>query len=83
MVAGVRRWYTVPEPGKKPASGRSAYTRASKAWPERVSWGCVRGSGSPAATRSCHSTRSMPLTISVTGCSTCRARASESTRADQ
>ena len=28
------------------------------------------GSGSPAATRSCHSTRSSPVTISVTGCST-------------
>ena len=27
---------------------------------------------SPAATRSCHSTRSSPVTISVTGCSTCR-----------
>ena len=29
------------------------------------------GSGSPAATRSCHSTRSRPVIISVTGCSTC------------
>ena len=28
--------------------------------------------GSPAATRSCHSTRSSPVIISVTGCSTCR-----------
>jgi hypothetical protein len=27
--------------------------------------------GSPEATRSCHSTRSRPVTISVTGCSTC------------
>ena len=30
-----------------------------------------RGSGSPRATRSCHSTRSSPVTHSVTGCSTC------------
>jgi hypothetical protein len=30
------------------------------------------GSGSPAATRSCHSTRSRPVMASVTGCSTCR-----------
>ena len=30
------------------------------------------GSGSPAATRICHSTRSCPVIISVTGCSTCR-----------
>ena len=30
------------------------------------------GSGSPAATRSCSSTRSSPVTASVTGCSTCR-----------
>ncbi len=29
------------------------------------------GSGSPAATRSCHSTRSTPVIASVTGCSTC------------
>ena len=30
------------------------------------------GSGSPAATRICHSTRSSPVIASVTGCSTCR-----------
>ena len=34
----------------------------------RSSW--RNGSGSPAATRNCHSTRSNPVTISVTGCST-------------
>ena len=34
------------------------------------SW--ASGSGSPAATRSCHSTRSRPVIASVTGCSTCR-----------
>ena len=32
---------------------------------------CVSGSGSPAATRNCHSTRSSPVIASVTGCSTC------------
>jgi hypothetical protein len=36
-----------------------------------VSCSCVSGSGSPAATRSCHSTRSRPVMASVTGCSTC------------
>ena len=30
------------------------------------------GKDSPAAMRSCHSTRSRPVTASVTGCSTCR-----------
>ena len=38
-------------------------------------WRCrpaVKGSSAPAATRSCHLTRSTPLTNSVTGCSTCR-----------
>ncbi len=33
---------------------------------------CAIGSFSPAAMRTCSSTRSMPVTISVTGCSTCR-----------
>ena len=37
---------------------------------ERLS--CVKGSGSPAATRNCARTRSTPVTHSVTGCSTCR-----------
>ena len=32
---------------------------------------CASGSGSPRATRSCHSTRSSPVMASVTGCSTC------------
>ena len=31
----------------------------------------VTGNFSPAAMRTCHSTRSQPVTISVTGCSTC------------
>ena len=32
---------------------------------------CCRVKRSPRATRSCHSTRSKPVTASVTGCSTC------------
>ena len=40
--------------------GRAARTMSS----------CVKGSGSPAATRICALIRSMPVTISVTGCST-------------
>ena len=35
------------------------------------SWSWVRGRGRPAATLSCHSTRSCPVMASLTGCSTC------------
>ena len=35
------------------------------------SWSCVRGRGWPAATLSCHSTKSCPVIASLTGCSTC------------
>ena len=48
------------------------YRRASMAWPLSVICACVRGRGWPEATRNCHSTRSRPEIISVTGCSTCR-----------
>ena len=37
-----------------------------------VAWSWRKGSGSSQATRNCHSTRSRPVIISVTGCSTCR-----------
>src|SRR5690348_18065641 len=37
-----------------------------------ISCSCDNGNGSPSAIRNCHSTRSMPWVISVTGCSTCR-----------
>ena len=47
----------------------SALTRASIAWP--VQRRRRASSASPAATRSCSSTRSRPVTSSVTGCSTC------------
>ncbi len=63
---------TSPPVGRKPRAGSSAYTRASMAWPVSVTSSCVNPSGSPAATRTCHSTRSRPVTSSVTGCSTCR-----------
>ena len=56
-----------------PPAGSSALMRTSMAWPRRdastSAW--VIGSGSPDATLICHSTRSMPVITSVTGCSTC------------
>jgi hypothetical protein len=42
------------------------------AWPLSLISSCASGSFSPNATRNCHSTRSMPVISSVTGCSTCR-----------
>jgi hypothetical protein len=45
--------------------------RHSMAQPRRGIWSCVKGSASPAATRIICSTRSMPVMLSVTGCSTC------------
>jgi hypothetical protein len=61
-----------PVAGRKLLSGFSAQMRASMAWPVMRSSSCCSGSGSPAATRNCHSTRSWPVMASVTGCSTCR-----------
>ena len=52
--------------------GFSALMRHSMAWPEKVMSFCLNESGAPDATRICSSTRSMPVTASVTGCSTCR-----------
>ncbi len=63
---------TVPPEGRKPLAGSSAQMRASTACPVRVMSSCAKGSRSPAATLSCHSTRSRPVTNSVTGCSTWR-----------
>ena len=58
-------------PGRR--TGRScassALMRASIAWPRHAR--PRTSSASPAATRSCSSTRSRPVTSSVTGCSTC------------
>ena len=53
-------------------AGFSAQRRTSIACPPVRISSCLSGSSSPAATRSCHSTRSSPVIISVTGCSTCR-----------
>ena len=69
--AGQRATCIVPVAGRKLASGFSAQMRASMAWPRIVSSCCASGSGWPAATRNCHSTRSSPVIASVTGCSTC------------
>ncbi|CAM5431261.1 hypothetical protein SGRIM128S_08675 [Streptomyces griseomycini] len=69
---GSRSFSTVPPEGRKPRAGSSAQTRASIAWPVSRMSACPNGSGSPAATRSCHSTRSSPVISSVTGCSTWR-----------
>ena len=66
MVPGLGR--------KRPPAGFSALIRISMECPRRCastsSW--LMGSGSPEATLICHSTRSIPVTISVTGCSTWR-----------
>ena len=61
-----------PALGRKPAAGSSAHTRTSMAWPRLVTSAWANPSGSPRATRSCAATRSMPVTHSVTGCSTWR-----------
>ena len=63
---------TVPGAGAKSRSGSSALSRASIAWPDG-------GGGSPSrrpppATWSCSFTRSSPVVISVTGCSSLEAR---------
>ncbi len=69
---GSCRARTVPPDGRNPREGSSAQTRASTACPVRRTSSCAKGSGSPDATRSCHSTRSRPVISSVTGCSTWR-----------
>ena len=58
----------VPGAGAKPCWGSSAFRRASMAWPN--DGGGSPSSSSPAAMRSCSLTRSTPVVISVTGCST-------------
>ena len=61
-----------PGQGRKaPPAGSSALTRTSMEQPSSAMSDCENGNGSPAAIRNCCSTRSMPVTISVTGCSTC------------
>ena len=62
-----------PGVGAKSRSGLSALIRASIAWP-RISHLLLgdRQRRSPPAIRSCSRTTSTPVTISLTGCSTCR-----------
>src|SRR3954452_7979435 len=60
-----------PVLGKNPRYGSSAYTRVSTDQPSSLTSSCVKASFSPAATRIICSTRSSPVTSSVTGCSTC------------
>ncbi len=50
--------------------GSSALMRHSMAWPRSSMSRWRNGSFSPAAMRICFCTMSMPVTISVTGCST-------------
>ncbi len=69
---GSDRARTVPPDGRNPRAGSSAQTRASIACPVSVTSDWSKPSGSPAATRSCSSTRSRPVISSVTGCSTWR-----------
>ena len=69
---GSCRSNTLPVSGTKPASASSAKMRHSMALPCHCTCSCRRGNASPWATRNCHSTKSKPVTISVTGCSTCR-----------
>ena len=57
---GSRYPCTTPVAGRNPLAGSSAYSRASTAWPESTRSACASVSGSPAATRSCCSTRSTP-----------------------
>jgi hypothetical protein len=45
--------------------------RHSIAWPRNWMSLCLKRSFSPAATRICSCTMSMPVIISLTGCSTC------------
>src|SRR5437867_8012810 len=55
-------------------SGSSALMRISMAWPFDSTSVCSKLSSRPAATRICSLTRSMPVTASVLGCSTCSRR---------
>ena len=51
-------------------TGSSALTRHSMAWPRGLHVWSRSFSGSPAASRICSRTRSMPVTILGDGCST-------------
>ena len=67
---GGRNSRIVPGIGRNPLAGSSALMRTSIAQPLRVTSRCLTVSRSPAAIRIIHLIRSMPVIISVTGCST-------------
>ena len=69
--SGGRKRVIVPGAGAKSRAGSSALSLISSACPRRGARP-VSESGSPAATRSCSRTMSMPVTSSLTGCSTWR-----------
>ena len=60
-----------PGAGAKFCAASSALMRHSIAWPRSTTSSWANDSGSPAATRMPSLTMSMPVTISVTQCSTC------------
>ena len=60
----------VPGAGRKLFSGSSAHSRASMAQPFSARSPWLTDRGSPSAMRICSRTRSLPITASVTGCST-------------
>ena len=57
--------------GSRPPAPRRTAAPRSRGPAMRTSCPARQGSGSPRATRNCSSTRSSPVTSSVTGCSTC------------
>ena len=61
----------MPGAGAKFFDASSALMRHSIAWPRSTTSSWRDDSGSPAATRMPSLTMSMPVTISVTQCSTC------------
>ena len=67
-----RRLRSRPGVGWKPRAGSSALMRHSRLAPSNLTSDCSSASVSLAAIRSCSRTRSRPVRISVTGCSTWR-----------
>ena len=61
----------MPGAGAKFFDASSALMRHSIAWPRSTTSSWATDSGSPAAIRICSRTMSIPVTSSVTQCSTC------------
>ena len=68
---GARHFVICPGQPRNPLSGSSALMRTSIAAPFRFTFFCLSAKGCPSATLICSLIRSMPVTCSVTGCSTC------------